>query len=998
LHISTQPGARGGVEGDAGRPAGGRIDMGKKKSGAGELVELVGESRGGEADLLLDWRRRLRLHRDRIAEDPQFLPVKQLAFEISRVYEHGEVSHPQLQVIVRELCNRALMRRAEMMRERLGSLDEDWLLGRFRKLAEASAHDGRGRLLSFDGFAAKWREPAHGIVFTAHPTFLMSRELRGALVDLIDHGGEKGLAEVEARLAGLRHAPDPDITLAMEHGQAQEAIGYAQEAEARLMRVLLEVARQLYPDDWTRLEPKPVEINSWVGYDLDGRNDIRWFHSIRFRLKEKQLQAEAARGWIEAALKTARSKAVQRALKQLAGLYREELQLLGRQIELFNADLDDPVHLSLAANQLTENKHKGLGPDLSRALPLLQEAIDFAADAEEKFELVLLKARIRARGLGTARMHFRVNAAQLNNAMRGPLKLSGTVDLSSRVLLKKLDRLIAVSPPQQVNFASLALERATAIRQFLVMAQILKHIDGTSPLRMLIAECEHPFTVLAAVYLAKLYGIDDMVDVSPLFETEEALDHGARIISILLKTDGYRDLVLRRGRLCVQTGFSDAGRFLGKIPAALAIERFQHLLAEVVAVDLGGAPIDVLIFDTHGESMGRGAHPASLRDRFEYVLSPWVRSRFAAFGLPLQHEVSFQGGDGYVLFGSRRLALVTLVEMLVTAADADEEPDDQFYRDRDFSLDFFEHIKEYQTQLFAKPDYSYALGAFGTSLLMNTGSRRSKRQFEGSRDKRSAVSELRAIPHNAILQQMGYLVNIVSGVGEAVQHEHDRFIDMYKGSERLRRLIELVRAARRLSSIKTLAAYASLFDDAFWVTRPLTDDEPHVKNACIALADLLRGDVRHDGIMHLATYIREDALRLNDVLVELGIVDVRPAGEWSEGLDLLHAVRIALIQHIYLLAARIPEFSLANDISREQVIGLIVSLRIPEAAALLREVYPVSMPQPTDYDLIEPADDLMHQGVSYASIHKELIDRMEEAYALILEIGIGIAHNFAAHG
>jgi phosphoenolpyruvate carboxylase len=241
-------------------------------------------------------------------------------------------------------------------------------------------------------------------------------------------------------------------------------------------------------------------------------------------------------------------------------------------------------------------------------------------------------------------------------------------------------------------------------------------------------------------------------------------------------------------------------------------------------------------------------------------------------------------------------------------------------------------------------------------------------------------------------------VHIVSGVGEAVQNEHDRFIDMYKGSERLRRLVELVRQARKLSSIKTLAAYASLLDDSFWVTRPLNDDEAHVKNACIALADMLRGDARHDGIMHLATYLREDAVRLNDVFAELGILNLRPNGEWAEGLDLLHAIRIALIQHIYLLAARIPEFSLANDISREQVIARIISLRIPEAAALLREVYPVSMPQPSDYDMIEPADDLMHQGVSYASIHKDLIDRMEDAYELVLEIGIGVAHNFAAHG
>jgi hypothetical protein len=60
------------------------------------------------------------------------------------------------------------------------------------------------------------------------------------------------------------------------------------------------------------------------------------------------------------------------------------------------------------------------------------------------------------------------------------------------------------------------------------MAQILHHIDADTPIRMLVAECEQPTTVLAALYFAKLFGIEDKVDVSPLFETETALEHGGR--------------------------------------------------------------------------------------------------------------------------------------------------------------------------------------------------------------------------------------------------------------------------------------------------------------------------------------------------------------------------------------------------------------------------------------------------------------------------------------
>ncbi len=947
---------------------------------------------------LESWRKQLKKHKLRMKDDPQFLPIKQLAFEISRGLENQGTSGNELRKVCATLCDRALIHRAHMMRKRLGTNNEDEVLAQFRKLVVASTSKD-GQAVDFADFADRWGKPLHGAVFTAHPTFMMSRELRAMLVELIGRGDDFDQEQLAEKLTGLSHAPDDDISLANEHGQVQEALDYAQEANRRVSLTILEVAQKQYPDDWMSLDPNPVELNSWVGYDMDGRNDIRWYDSIRFRLTEKHLQISRARkmsGVVGADLGAGEAA---NELQKLEQLFDTELALLDRHIELFAGDLEDPRTLSIAANHLTKNSHKGLGGDLTRVLALLNKALDHASDDEARLQLVLLRARITAQGLGTARMHFRVNAAQLHNVARAPLKLVGNVDLSSRVTLTKLDELIMATKPQKINFASLALERATAISQFLVMTQILKHIDSTSPIRLLIAECENPFTVLAGVYLAKLYGVENQIDVSPLLETEEALDHGARIISQLLKTRSYRQYVEGRGRLCVQTGFSDAGRFIGQIPAALAIERFHGQLADVVAKEAPEGDFGVLIFDTHGESMGRGAHPASLRDRFEYVMTPWVRWRYHSLDIPLHHEVSFQGGDGYVLFGSHKLALTTFVSMLTCSCEATlKQPEDLFYDDLDFSLDFFEHIMDYQTSLFDNEDYRDALGAFGTGLLVKTGSRKSIRQFEAAHDQRALLGEMRAIPHNAILQQMGYVLNVISGVGETVREEHDRFVEMYNGSERLRRIMSLVRHARSLSSIKTLASYSALFDDAFWVTRPLNDDEMHLKNACIYLADLLRGDRRHDGIMHLATYLREDAVRLHDVFDELDIKVYRSNEQWREGLDMMHALRIALIQHIYLLAAQIPDFSMANGISRERVIGLIISFHITDAVALLREVYPVSMPQPLDYDMDEEAGDLGSQGVSYASIQNDLIDPMEQTYELVLLLGAGIAHNFGAHG
>lgn len=88
-----------------------------------------------------------------------------------------------------------------------------------------------------------------------------------------------------------------------------------------------------------------------------------------------------------------------------------------------------------------------------------------------------------------------------------------------------------------------------------------------------------PATILIAVFFAKLFGVDHITDISPLFETPSGLENGARIMERLVEEDTYRNYVQGRKRLSIQTGFSDAGRFIGQIPATLAIERYYDSLS-----------------------------------------------------------------------------------------------------------------------------------------------------------------------------------------------------------------------------------------------------------------------------------------------------------------------------------------------------------------------------------------------------------------------------------
>ena len=77
----------------------------------------------------------------------------------------------------------------------------------------------------------------------------------------------------------------------------------------------------------------------------------------------------------------------------------------------------------------------------------------------------------------------------------------------------------------------------------MVIAQMLKYLDDDEPVRFLIAETESAFTLVTALYFARLFGVEHKIDISPLFETRKALEHGPQIIAEALDTEAYRAYV-----------------------------------------------------------------------------------------------------------------------------------------------------------------------------------------------------------------------------------------------------------------------------------------------------------------------------------------------------------------------------------------------------------------------------------------------------------------------
>lgn len=923
-------------------------------------------------------RNRLQELHARTAETPLFNPVFQLSHDLSRRLESGALDLAAMESLVAALECEGLQARAAKLRGLIAPTDPAENLARLSALL--NEEDG------FSEFRKRWERPLLHAVFTAHPTFLLSPAESDAVA-------EAALAE-DPMAATVCQVPGtgPKVTLDYEHSEALAAIERGGAARDRINAALLRHARARWPGRWLDFRPLPFRFASWVGYDMDGRTDISWSTSVAYRLQEKARRLEGYAAQLAAVVPD------HALLATLNGAAAHAAEMAA----LFTGLGAEPEALAAAANALTAEH-----PDKLLSLAPIIAALEAeakAVDGDAAIALAVLAGAMRADGLGMGWIHFRVNASQLLNALRRRIDPEGTLDLASKSALSKLRELLAEVKPLRANFAALAIETSTAMRQFLVMAQILHHVDADAPIRMLIAECEQPQTVLAALYFARLLGIEGKVDVSPLFETEAALEHGGRFLEALLAEESYRDYVRLRGRLSIQTGFSDAGRFMGQIPAALAIERLQGRLAAAMKA-AGLTDVAALVFDTHGESMGRGAHPSSFEDRLTWPLSRWARGRFAKAEIVLEPEASFQGGDGYLFFRSDELALATLTRIIEAeeALRGEAEPD-PFYDRTDLSLDFYRAIRRVQREQLESVTYARAVTAFGLGMLKTTGSRVSRRQSDIASDRTMSLRQIRAIPHNAILQQIGYPVNVIAGAGIAAGEETEAVAELLGRSARGRQLVRLLRAANGLASIKTVACFGELFNSAYWASRPYRGTETALEDPCLALAEYLTKDDRAGVFRRLASRLRVDWMKLHRLL---GMV---PQGESLDGgrnrsqdeqrrtIALLQSLRLALLMHMVLRAVQVPPFSRSNDVSREDVLEMLLSLRVDEALAQLRRAYPVVEPEIEDFPVNEPTDYPDNRAEGYGAIRTRFIDPIERAHALNLRISAAIANHFGAHG
>jgi phosphoenolpyruvate carboxylase len=906
-------------------------------------------------------------NRHRAEEDPFGNPVLVTARSILRLMERGEISEADINAVITELRDEAFQDRAQRIALYVGGTDPQSSEASYTRIAEKLASEAAPG--SFESNREEFERTRFAAVFTAHPTFSAPAPVLAALAETASGRDPK-------KTFASHRSTTP--TLEEEFTQAIAAISNGRDAIDRLNTALLTSARRAWPEDWTKLVPQAVALASWVGYDTDGRVDINWWDTLRLRLRMKKLQLERLEsqvGDIDAA-------------SALADRIERAIGCVDRQIAAVPVK-GDPDAVAEFASELIEHREDAL-VTVEPLMELFAASIA-KAGAGDQLKLAVARAGLASHGMSFAHSHVRLNAAQVHNAVRLRLGLQDPPadPFRRRVLLGAINAALDKVSPVPVDFGGILAEQASATRLMMTVAQIAKHIDGNAPVRFLIAETESGYTLLSVLWLAKLFGVEKHIEISPLFETAEALEQGSRAIEEALRSPHYRAYLKQTGKLAIEFGYSDSGRYVGQLAATFLIERVRVKLAELMQKYGLTDHVELILFDTHGESIGRGAHPGSLTDRLKYLSPSASRAMFARNGINQRDETSFQGGDGYLLFGTPEIAMASIARIAEHAFDDLPTTGDPIYEEADFAADFFATIGATMHELVEDPGYASLLGAFGPALLDPTGSRPAIRQSDGGGGP-SVIKhprELRAILNNAILQQLGWCANTLQGIGAAAARQPELFLELRDKSPRFRRALEFASHALAHSDIDVLRATTALLDPGSWLDRAAHVEAARARQLVGVARSLNRLDL-WGPIQSMFHRIQTDYVLLRAAWPKAPQMQTREM--------LLHAIRIALIQRIWIMATAIPDFSPRHGVTRQALEMRLLQLDVPSTLALMDEVFPNEADPTAGRDFGEPHGP--RSAVSYAKEHEQIFDPIGRLFAQVREIATAITHEVGAFG
>jgi phosphoenolpyruvate carboxylase len=381
-----------------------------------------------------------------------------------------------------------------------------------------------------------------------------------------------------------------------------------------IMDVVLDVLDDLraalvahYPEaDWSDLPPL-LRYSSWIGGDRDGNPNV----TPEVTLTTLRTLRQAARTVYLERVVFLRDHLTQSTSE--VGVSAELLERLatldsgGRYPREPYRSWLDHIHTRLATDAYRDSA--ALLDDLG----LIQRSLEaHRGTLVAQGALARLIALVRLFGLHLVpleiRQDARLHAAALDELLRHYRLCEHYLELpeaeKQALLLREIDNPRPLFPPEPAFSETTNLVIAT----WRMMAEALRQY-GPGVIDTAIASMSTaPSDILTLLLFAREVGIDQHLDLVPLFETVEDLRRAPQVMATVFEIPVYRQHLRARGD-CQQImiGYSDSGKDGGYLASNWALYTAQEALGQVCA-DYG---IRAEIFHGRGGSIGRGGGPTN---------------------------------------------------------------------------------------------------------------------------------------------------------------------------------------------------------------------------------------------------------------------------------------------------------------------------------------------------------------------------------------------------
>ncbi|MDN5924685.1 MAG: phosphoenolpyruvate carboxylase, partial [Xanthomonadales bacterium] len=263
--------------------------------------------------------------------------------------------------------------------------------------------------------------------------------------------------------------------------------------------------------------------------------------------------------------------------------------------------------------------------------------------------------------------------------------------------------------------------------------------------------------VLAVLALARMGGLVDAdnqvpLDVAPLFETVDDLEHAAQSLGSLLQDPVYRQHLRSRGdRQMVMLGYSDSSKDGGIVSSRWVLQRAQSELLQAAG------DVQLAFFHGRGGSTSRGGG--------HLVKALMASPRGSVHG---RLRMTEQGEVIHRKYGIRALALRSLEQMLgatLRASLRSGAVDPRMPRWHDMMRELAAHSRDAYRALVGAPDF---VAYFRTATPIDVIERMAMGSRPASRRDMRGVEDLRAIPWVFAWTQSRSVLTAWYGLGTAI--------------------------------------------------------------------------------------------------------------------------------------------------------------------------------------------------------------------------------------